>query len=206
MSEMPGTNLPTDIESPNDGVGGMPPAEEPVFAEPARKAVEAATEEANSSTSDQPEIITPKLSDEQRKQIGLRELDHFPDLEIVVKAVICGKYDDHFAAIDQALEDRRRARRDAVLAQVKEVFGDNAEVRLTDIAPLAPQPEPRQTVPGPNDNPFVQRAQQASGNSEVVTEDALSDLDSVEAGMEEPLDIERRGAIIGGMHSSDMGI
>ena len=60
-----------------------------------------------------------------------------PELEETLQAIGYGEYDGNFEQIYDALDARREARREQVMAQVREVFGESAEVVLPDTSPLA---------------------------------------------------------------------
>lgn len=166
------------------------------------------------------EVLEPQTHDPDdevlESQIGANIIDalmeHLPDLEIVTRAIERGKYDGNFGDIEKAMEARRLKRKSEVMAQVKEVFGSDAKISFENHSE--------------DENPFVKRAKQpivATDHSRDEIErlnEELSDgptpdplesntMDNLEqrmisegAALEVP--IERRGAIISGLSSSDI--
>lgn len=105
-------------------------------------------------------------------------------------AVRDGSYDDDLLEIQSTLDERRKALQEKVLIRVKEVFGPNA--RVVDIG--MPQSSERS-------NPFVERVQEKEEDQPMP--DALSSSEQRANEGEKPV-IESRGAIIGGISSSDI--
>jgi hypothetical protein len=97
---------------------------------------------------------------------------HRPRIDAIVNAIVRGDYDDKLGDIRRAIDTRNEARRDAVLAQVREVWGEDAEV----VTAKAMDAEPRR-------NPFL-------------------DLDKSESFEHEPLDPEAQPTIVSGSRVS----
>lgn len=81
---------------------------------------------------------------------SLADVEPTPSLEKICREIVAGRYDGKFGQITEAMDARRSQRKSEVLAQVKEVFGSEFEVSVSE-----PKPEERPT----EDNPFVKRAQ-----------------------------------------------
>src|SRR5437763_1396315 len=91
--------------------------------------------------------------------------------EPFIDAIVSGEFDGQFADIENAMKVRRSQRQSEVLAQVKEVFGSEYDVKLV----LTGVDDVRGTVK-PKSNPFVQHAQeQEIRNEDEPIADALSD-------------------------------
>jgi hypothetical protein len=130
-----------------------------------------------------------------------------PNFEQVVAAVERGEYDETLHELTSAINSRKEARQNRVLELVREVWGQGADVVITKTT-LSPSAQPEPVV------------EQPEAEVDERPTDPLAHLDAVEAKMEQenltgnsevsqvPADqvpIEQRGAVISGLHSSDMG-
>lgn len=135
----------------------------------------------------------------------------FENLQVCLNAIMAGQFDGRFDKIVEAMDERREARKTAVMNQVREVFGPDAVVQLSvppdmdDPSESTPDARPIET------NPFLKK-QAAEDDDEPSITDTLDSLpvnqverEMIEQGKVESLPIEHRGAIIGGLTSSDMG-
>lgn len=181
--------------------------------------------EAQKGAENQPKPTTRKRNPPGRPP-------NVPSFESVLTAVERGDYDEYIGELQDAIKARNVARQEDVLRLVTEVFGDDATIEFTKgsddsggftrssigihQAQAEPSPfestEPDETITEPQED-------MEEGSP---TPDPLAHLDQVEAKMEaeaaggaveEPqttttppyIPPEQRGAIISGMHSSDMG-
>lgn len=135
------------------------------------------------------------------------------EIDKTVALIRSGDFDGSFDKIVAAMGERRETRKQAVLAQVREVYGQNAVVSIPSV------PTDKALSEHVESNPFLRKQQstdemvtnemQTLDNNEVG--DALSgdtgDIEKrmIEESAAEQLPIERRGAIIGGLSSSDIG-
>ena len=131
----------------------------------------------------------------------------------VVNWIRDGSLDGEFEALETAMNDRRENRKQAVMDQVHEVFGRDAVVQLSvppDMDDLFDDSSESTTDTRPIEtNPFLKK--QAAEDDEPPITDTLDSLpvnqverEMIEQGKVESLPIEHRGAIIGGLTSSDM--
>lgn len=170
------------------------------------------TEEVKTEVVNQDADASVIENDEQAKLNGELEL---PDLTVVLVAIDQGKYDNNFALIEEQMQKRRTARQEEVLAQVHEVFGEDAEITLpeeeTPLNKLFKKTgEEKSEIEKPN--PFFRRAQtQQEPQVEEESEpgDALDSMNELEnkmitEGSAQEVPIESRGAIISGLSSSDI--
>jgi hypothetical protein len=51
-----------------------------------------------------------------------------PRIDAILRAIREGKYDDKMTEIQNAISDRQKIRRDALMAEIQEVWGENAQV------------------------------------------------------------------------------
>ncbi len=139
-----------------------------------------------------------------------------PNIDLVCAAIERGEYDDEIKRILNECNARISERQAKALELVHEVFGEQAAVVVG-----------RQVTEDPM-KAFVQARSRPVKNSEptsiepeenVITEDALAHLDGVEKVMAEEVSqtppnptvpmsqipIEQRGAVISGLHSSQIG-
>jgi hypothetical protein len=127
-------------------------------------------------------------------------------LDRVIAAVKAGDYDEQLAKLVDAVRERQDNRKDVVSKLVREVFGPDAEVVTSDQVrwPSIQVPDlPEGPIANPVANPFLKKVEPPP---EPTSDDPLANLDSVEQEMakEDQPDIERRGAMISGLHSSDI--
>lgn len=140
------------------------------------------------------------------------------DISMVTGWIKEGYFDGQFDTLTEAMVERRLARRDAVLAQVREVFGPDATVQLS-IPPEPDEPEPPALT---EINPFFKKHQsieyrvtdtvELPDDEEKVPTDALDSLplsdvekQMIEQRNADSIPVEQRGAIISGLAPSDMG-
>lgn len=132
-----------------------------------------------------------------------------PDPMPFIEALSEGHYDDKIGLIAGALNDRRRALQDRVLAEVKEVFGEDYIVTkptansVPAVAPVqapataAPQPQPgaaTRTAPAhpAQPSPALSAEDRAIRDSDAPTGDGLG-----QSAREATMEIESRGAQFG---------
>jgi hypothetical protein len=150
-----------------------------------------------------------------------------PDVNRVIEAVIAGDYDEDLKVLKEAVNNRNTMRQEVVMELVHEVYGENAQVvtartqrpRSANYGSHSQDAPAEKVVASARRNPFVERAKAPEDvvDAEVVdpefyesTQDAVkpenldAQLDQVEASMTPPADIEKRGASIAGLHSSDI--
>jgi hypothetical protein len=154
-----------------------------------------------------------RFREESERIRDLADVEPTPSLEKICREIIRGRYDGEFDRIMEAMDARRSQRKAEVFAQVQEVFGPEARISFGEKS--EPPAEERPT----EDNPFVRVAAEAAravrndeielrADDEVV--DPLADSESdverqmVDEGKIENLPIEQRGAIIGGLSSSQI--
>jgi hypothetical protein len=141
-----------------------------------------------------------------------------PDVDEFILGVAQGAYDDDLRRITEALLKRREALKESIRERVRELFGRNAEIVVEKRNPFvdrsrpAPPPEPKGAM-----EIWREGANKSEDDDDEVQGDALSipfdvespekNLDRIEdrlnAGQQPP--IEQRGAIIGGISSTDIG-
>lgn len=115
-----------------------------------------------------------------------------PRLDAIIRHIKAGSYDDDMSQLKGAIDDRQRVRQQAVLAMVKETFGEDYVVA----PPTTPNPAPtRRPRPGGPIDPELAAAE----------ERALAEEESLrqESGVSDPLGddpeagIESRSPVIG---------
>src|SRR3974390_1298112 len=75
------------------------------------------------------------MDDQQQHEVEMSESGR-PLIDTVIQAIEYGEYDGAFNEIKEAMDRRREARKESVLSQVKEVFGENAEINVVEDTPL----------------------------------------------------------------------
>lgn len=121
-------------------------------------------------------------------------------------ALDAGDFDEKIVDIMAYIENRREILREDLRKRVKELFGDDADIRL------ASESQAIQVEPKEKENPFIQKAQENSDNGGPQTPpglppDPASDLDALDAQMHAEAQSDPnalRGAAISGVHSSQI--
>ena len=109
---------------------------------------------------------------------------HRPRVDAVIRHIQSGSYDAEIGDLLAAIESRRSARQQAVLDQVKQVYGDDFTV--------VPQ---RAQVPGhARPNPFVTPPPTTTGSFDVTTPEEWQDAERRAREQEEALKSEDFGA------------
>lgn len=133
----------------------------------------------------------------------------YPDIQRIINGIKIGAYDGAFIEIEEALSQRREVRKAQILELVREVFGEDADVVSRSEAPRV---EPN----APLENLFIKKSKAETDTSDDALSQSTSDpfehMDKTEVAMEgdessqarAAPDIERRGAVISGLHSSDI--
>jgi hypothetical protein len=76
-----------------------------------------------------------------------------PRIDAIVRHIKAGSFDEEMEQIKAAMDERNRARQQAVLIQVKKVFGEKARVETTDPQPGPTPPAARRARPRPGGPP-----------------------------------------------------
>jgi hypothetical protein len=123
------------------------------------------------------------------------------DLELFLDHLHTGLYDTILVHIQSILDTRRDFLKDALRQRVKDLFGEDADIIVPgEHMPHSAPAEP--TVPKPN--PFIEKAR-----GETPPGLPPDPMDELENKMSEEFSgdpFTRRGAVISGLHSSQMGI
>lgn len=138
-----------------------------------------------------------------------------PNIKQVVEAISRGDYDGYdLIEISKAISAREEIVKEQVLAQVRAVYGRDAKIvtgmnedPLVSLFKRTDQGSDIEASEGATEqNPFIKlgKANEEAGSEAAKPEDPLAHLDEIEKKMEPPLDIERRGASISGLHPSDI--
>lgn len=154
-----------------------------------------------------------------------------PSIERVVKAISEGAYDESISEIQVALDKRRDVLKEQVLERVRRIYGEDAEIvvskdshqtsSLTEKRNPFVQKAEREGASESEHPTLVDPVPLTASTADEIDENRITDdpLDNVngEAGLpmneverrmasgEQIVDIEHRGAIIGGMSASQMG-
>ena len=127
-----------------------------------------------------------------------------PRLDAIVRHIKAGSYDGDWAALTEAIEDRRKIRQERIQEMAREVFGKHARV-VVDEHDAPDPPQERGLNPFLKDmNPFIKKAEQdpdlkAAEEAALARERELAAEagDVLPADSEDDPDIESRSPIIG---------
>lgn len=124
-----------------------------------------------------------------------------PRIDGIVNAIENGQYDDQLTVLQAALNARRKHRQDEVLALVKEVYGEHAQIALTKSFSQDVQTSRGSTPPGvlgPYRNGVQPLAEAPENPVQVIEEPEVVEMPHEEAG---PLtqDYESRSPLIGSL-------
>jgi hypothetical protein len=136
-----------------------------------------------------------------------------PDEDLIqgfITALDSGELDDILPTIIDYIENRREILRDQLRKKVKDLFGEDADITTAKQAPeIITTPEVKAQYAA--QNPFIQKAQENSeGGPQTppgLPADPMGDLDSLDAQMSSEAEgdpFAMRGAIISGIHSSQI--
>jgi hypothetical protein len=114
---------------------------------------------------------------------------HRPRIDSIVNAIIKGEYDDKLIELTKAILARNEARKEAVMALVHEVYGNEAQIvdpskgESVNFEGVGVRFESRGTPP-PRSNPFKEKAAQATPESESFDEPEVPSITSASGSVE----------------------
>lgn len=78
-----------------------------------------------------------------------------PRIDAILNAIVRGDYDDKLKELREAITQRNELRKSQVLALVREVYGDEAEIATPEDSPLT---KLARIARGTRSNPFIEKA------------------------------------------------
>ena len=119
-----------------------------------------------------------------------------PRIDALLKHIRSGSYDNDMASIQQAIDERREIRQEAVRQQVAEVFGEGYQIMAS--GPRVSRQRPGKKTPDDeNVAPYDPELAEAEARAREEEERLKAEADGTEQDPEDSPDIESRSPIIG---------